>query len=113
MAGRHGRIIVEGSVLALTILAAVLFASFLHKALSYHEETIRVPSNWGKSWNGLVISSIVETRGSPWVMVDFYINEGTQASSGAYMVYSDTLVLVVSGPRREVLQTAGRITGSL
>lgn len=100
------------SALWLSVLtASLLLASFLYKSLTYHEETIYLFSSWGHSWNESFVRQVLSMEDDPWVQVDYQIHGGQRTSSGAYIVDRDTLILVLSGPRKEVLRTARSISG--
>ena len=93
--------------------AVFLLTGVLYKAITYHEEEIYFLSSWGYTWNELFVRHVVDTERSPWVQVNYEIHEGQRAASGVYVVDSDTLILVVSGPRREVMRTVAGIESQL
>lgn len=101
-----GRAVLRVMVALVAGMGVVLSASFLYKALTYHEEVIRLLSSWGYEWNESFVREVVDSGRNPWIHVDYEIHEGQRTSSGAYIVDSDTLVLVVSGPRRDVMRAA-------
>jgi hypothetical protein len=101
-----GRAVLRAMVALVAGMGVVLSASFLYKALTYHEEVIRLLSSWGYEWNESFVREVVDSGRNPWIHVDYEIHEGQRTSSGAYIVDSDTLVLVVSGPRRDVMRAA-------
>jgi hypothetical protein len=101
-----GRAVLRAMVALFAGMGVVLSASFLYKALTYHEEVIRLLSSWGYEWNESFVREVVDSGRNPWIHVDYEIHEGQRTSSGAYIVDSDTLVLVVSGPRRDVMRAA-------
>jgi len=84
----------------------VLSAAFLYKALTYHEEVILFFTEWGYEWDESVVRYVVENGRNPWIAVEYEIHAGQRTSSGASIVSSDTLVLVVTGPRQDVLRAA-------
>jgi hypothetical protein len=89
----------------LEVAAALLVSGlllFLVKSLTLCEETLVVPSQWAYSWENELIERSVERRKSPWVSVSIELRPGMQNRNGACLVFSDTLVCVVTGPRSEV-----------
>lgn len=88
------------------VAAVLLCASFLYRALTYHEEVLTLLSSWGFQWDESVVRQIIESGRNPWIHVEYEIHGGQRTSSGAYMVDVDTLILIVSGPRQEVLKAA-------
>ena len=101
-----GRAVLKILVALFAGMGVILLASFVYKALTYHEEVIRLLSSWGYEWNESFVREVVDSGRNPWIHVDYEIHEGQRTSSGVHIVDSDTLVLVVSGPRREVLRAA-------
>lgn len=101
-----GRTVLRVVVTLFAGMGLILSASFLYKALTYHEKVIRLLSSWGYEWNESFVRQVVDSGRNPWVHVEYEIHEGKRTSSGAYIVDSDTLILVVTGPRRDVLRAA-------
>ncbi|GEM_PF-6396391 len=101
-----GRVVLRALLALFAGMGVILSASFLYKALTYHEEVIRLLSSWGYEWNESFVREVVDSGRNPWIHVDYEIHEGQRTSSGAYIVDSDTLVLVVTGPRRDVMRAA-------
>jgi hypothetical protein len=87
-------------------MGVIMSASFLYKALTYHEEVIRLLTAWGYEWNESFVRQVVDSGRNPWIHVEYEIHEGQRTSSGACIVESDTLVLVLTGPRRDVMRAA-------
>lgn len=108
-----GKFLPRVAAALLAVTASFVLAAFLYNALTYHEETIYLLSSWGYSWNEAFVRQVVEMEESPWVQVGYEIHGGQRTFSGAYIVDRDTLILVLSGPRREVLRAARSISGRL
>lgn len=106
MKASPGRTVLRAAVALVAGMGVILSASFLYKSLTYHEEEIRLLSSWGYEWNESFVRQVVDSGRNPWIHVDYEIHQGQRTSSGAYIVDTDTLVLVVTGPRRDVLRAA-------
>lgn len=113
MKASPGRAILRAFLALVVGAGVVVYASILYRALTYHEETIRLFTSWGFEWNEPFVRRVIESGRNPWIDVDYEIREGRRTSSGAYIVDVDTLILVVSGPREDVLRAARVFRDSL
>jgi hypothetical protein len=83
------------------------------RAISYHEEKIVIPTVWSYCWDENCVGKIVESARSVWVTISYEIHYGRKTSNGSGMIYSDTLVCTVSGPRADVERATERLTSLL
>lgn len=98
-----GKVFLE---VAATILVSGMLL-FLLKSLTLCEETLVVQSQWAYCWRERHIENSMNRRKSPWVSVSIEFRHGMQNRNGACLIFSDTLVCVVTGPRSEVDEAVG------
>ena len=77
---------------------------------NYHECEIRKTTEWGFEWDHHQVERIIARfDDNPLIEIEYDIHPGSYSAPGRQIVFVDTLIVTVSGPHQEVIETAAAI----